>query len=120
MYTHILTVCRCAGTLGSVARKNIYLPDDLADEVRRHDLNLSALCQHAVREVLADRTPQKGAPRLDTASAAKIDYLKAQFEAIRKEFDEASQTLSENKARLILTNLQSIKEALEGDRFARL
>ena len=38
-----------------MARVNVYLPDDLADEVRAADINVSAVSQAALREVLAAR-----------------------------------------------------------------
>lgn len=38
-----------------MARVNIYLPDDLADEVRGSGLNVSAVAQEALRDALAAR-----------------------------------------------------------------
>jgi hypothetical protein len=38
-----------------MARVNVYLPDDLADEVKAADINVSAVSQAALREVLAAR-----------------------------------------------------------------
>ena len=38
-----------------MARVNVYLPDDLADEVRAADINVSAVSQAALREALAAR-----------------------------------------------------------------
>lgn len=38
-----------------MGRVNVYLPDDLADEVRRSGLNVSAVAQEALRAALAAR-----------------------------------------------------------------
>jgi len=38
-----------------MARVNVYLPDDLADEVRLAGLNVSATAQEALRSALAAR-----------------------------------------------------------------
>ncbi len=38
-----------------MARVNVYLPDELADEARAASLNVSGLAQDAVREALASR-----------------------------------------------------------------
>lgn len=38
-----------------MARVNIYLPDELAEEARRSDLNVSSLAQQAIRSELAAR-----------------------------------------------------------------
>lgn len=38
-----------------MARVNVYLPDDLAEEVRAADINVSAVSQAALREALAAR-----------------------------------------------------------------
>lgn len=35
-----------------MARVNVYLPDELADEARAADLNVSSLTQQAIREAL--------------------------------------------------------------------
>jgi post-segregation antitoxin (ccd killing protein) len=39
-----------------VARLNVYLPDELAAEVKKAGLNLSAVTQDAVRRTLAERS----------------------------------------------------------------
>ena len=39
-----------------VARLNVYLPDELAAEVKEAGLNLSAVTQDAVRRTLAERS----------------------------------------------------------------
>lgn len=41
-----------------MARVNVYIPDELADEARQADLNVSGLTQAAIREAL-------GAKRVD-------------------------------------------------------
>ena len=38
-----------------MARVNVYLPDDLADEVRHAQLNVSSIAQDALRAALDDR-----------------------------------------------------------------
>lgn len=38
-----------------MARVNVYLPDELAEEARAADLNVSGLTQEAIREALASR-----------------------------------------------------------------
>jgi hypothetical protein len=99
---------------------NIYLPDPLAAEVRRHNLNLSALAQQAARAALADLgvTHPKGVP-MDTVSEEKRNYLAERFDAVRDKF-AAHPNLSDGKARSILMSLQTIDDALESDRFAEL
>jgi len=39
-----------------MARINVYLPEDLAEEARAADLNVSALAQGAIRSALAARS----------------------------------------------------------------
>ncbi|MEI2621040.1 MAG: type II toxin-antitoxin system CcdA family antitoxin [Candidatus Nanopelagicales bacterium] len=39
-----------------MARLNVYLPDELAAEVKKAGLNLSAVTQDAVRRTLAERS----------------------------------------------------------------
>lgn len=36
--------------------RNVYLPDDLAQQVAKLDLNVSAICQEALRTAIEDRT----------------------------------------------------------------
>lgn len=52
-YTHVY-----AHTKLSMARVNVYLPDDLASEVRRAGLPVSPICQNALREELT-KMPSK-------------------------------------------------------------
>jgi post-segregation antitoxin (ccd killing protein) len=47
-----------------VARLNIYLPDELADEAKAAGLNLSAVTQSAVRQTLAARSTDAWLARL--------------------------------------------------------
>ncbi|RIS64210.1 hypothetical protein D2E70_25390 [Mycobacteroides abscessus] len=105
-----------------MARKNVYLPDEMAEEVENHSLNLSAITQEGVRTALADLgTPMKGKP-MDTVSEAKLQYLATQFDTARTKFDDAvqSQAIPEGKAKTILMHLQGIAQALEGASFDRL
>ena len=71
-----------------MARMNIYLPDELAERVRAADINVSAVAQEALSDVLAvravdewleavSRLKPSGIPRavLDEALAAAKDEI---------------------------------------------
>jgi hypothetical protein len=51
-----------------VPKINVYLPDDLADEVRKHQLPVSAICQQALRTELFMLTAKTAAPDFTTLS----------------------------------------------------
>ncbi|MBK5223875.1 MAG: type II toxin-antitoxin system CcdA family antitoxin [Acidimicrobiia bacterium] len=72
-----------------MARVNVYLPDELAEEVKAADLNVSSIAQAALRGALdADRTdawldglarmPRSGVTA--EAAAGAIEEAKAEFE----------------------------------------
>lgn len=62
-----------------MARVNVYLPDELAEEARGADLNVSALTQEAIRGALAarrtdawlDRVMERKGPDIDVATALR-------------------------------------------------
>ena len=54
-----------------VARLNVYLPDDLAAEVKKAGLNLSAVTQEAVRRSLAMRSTDAWLDTLITATPSE-------------------------------------------------
>ena len=63
-----------------MARVNVYLPDDLADEVRAADINVSAVSQAALREALAARQVDEWLDevgRLPSAGVAQAEVLAA-------------------------------------------
>lgn len=45
---------------------NVYLPDDLADEVRKHQLPVSAICQQALLEEISKMNARTAAPDFTT------------------------------------------------------
>jgi Post-segregation antitoxin CcdA len=49
-----------------VPKINVYLPDDLADEVRRHQLPVSAICQQALLEEVKRMEATTAAPDFTT------------------------------------------------------
>lgn len=57
-----------------MTRVNVYLPDDLADDVRRADLNVSAITQKALREQLAARSTDSWLRSLEDLEAAEVDH----------------------------------------------
>lgn len=67
-----------------MARVNIYLPDDLADEVRDAGLNVSAVAQEALRGALASRRVGiwlQGVARLPSTGITHEEALDALTEA---------------------------------------
>lgn len=67
-----------------MARVNIYLPNDLADEVRGAGLNVSAVAQEALRAALGSRrvgTWLQGVVRLPSTRVSHEDALAALSEA---------------------------------------
>lgn len=57
-----------------VTRLNIYLPDDLAAQAKRVDLNLSALTQEAVRRVLMQRSTDSWLSSLPVRSVDAVTH----------------------------------------------
>jgi post-segregation antitoxin (ccd killing protein) len=72
-----------------VARLNIYLPDELAVEVKRAGLNLSAVTQEAVRRILAMRSTDAWIDTLTPASPAEQVPHDRAMQAIDDARDEA-------------------------------
>jgi post-segregation antitoxin (ccd killing protein) len=73
-----------------MARVNVYLPDDLADEVKDAQLNVSSITQAALRAALDDLATDAwldGFARLDTTTVTH-DQLIAALDAAREEFGE--------------------------------
>jgi post-segregation antitoxin (ccd killing protein) len=75
-----------------MARINVYLPQDLADQVREEDLNVSALVQAALRQALAaqrtnawlDDVAKLPKTHIDDAVVAEaLRGAKDEFEGIR-------------------------------------
>ena len=64
-------------TLCGVTRVNVYLPDDLATEAKKAGLNLSAVAQEAVRQVLAARSTDAWLATLTTTMSAHVPHDRA-------------------------------------------
>ena len=60
-----------------LTRVNVYLPDDLATEAERAGLNLSAVTQEAVRQVLAARSTDVWLATLTTSPSAQVFHDRA-------------------------------------------
>jgi post-segregation antitoxin (ccd killing protein) len=65
-----------------MASVNVYLPDDLADEVKRADLNVSRIAQEAIREELATAGATRWLRRVARLSPTKAGHVRA-LEAVR-------------------------------------
>ena len=74
-------------TLCEVTRVNVYLPDDLAREAKKAGLNLSAVTQEAVRQVLAARSTDAWLATLTTSPSAQVPHDRA-LEALDVARDE--------------------------------
>ena len=55
-----------------MARINVYVPDDLADEARSADLNVSAITQDALRAALSARSTTAWLESLDTVAVVDV------------------------------------------------
>lgn len=66
-----------------MARVNVYLPDDLHDEVKSAGVEISAACQAALRAAVANRHRSKR-EQLDLLDAAKRLSLTARYGPLRK------------------------------------
>ena len=68
-------------------RVNIYLPDELALDARRADLNVSALAQGAIRQALAARATNEWLSRLSTPDQPSVSHeeVLAALDAARDE-----------------------------------
>lgn len=57
-----------------MARVNVYLPDDLAVEVKRSDLNVSRITQAAIRAELAAAAASRWFDRVEALSPTGADH----------------------------------------------
>lgn len=71
-----------------MARVNVYLPDDLADEARAAGLNVSGLTQGALREALAGKHTDRWLKRLERLPAVDVAH-----EAVLAALDQAREEL---------------------------
>lgn len=77
-------------TLCGVARLNVYLPDELADEARRAGLNISAVTQEAIRRTLAASSTDAWLATLTRpALTVRVRHERA-LEALDTERDEGA------------------------------
>lgn len=72
-----------------MARVNVYLPDDLADEAKQAGLNLSSITQEAVRNSLARRSTDAWLSSLATATGATRISHQRVLDALDEARDEA-------------------------------
>lgn len=70
-----------------MARLNVYLPDELAEQAKEAGLNLSAVTQDAVRQTLAARTTDSWLSTLQATPAEPVTHDKAldALDAVREE-----------------------------------
>jgi hypothetical protein len=71
-----------------MSRINVYLPDDLADAVKRADLNVSAVVQQALRKELARSNMQHWLETLD-----QLDWVEVGPAQVRQALDDARDEL---------------------------
>ncbi|MBV8267827.1 MAG: hypothetical protein JO252_15990 [Planctomycetaceae bacterium] len=104
----------------------MYLPDELAEQVRAHQLPVSALTQQAVREALTKIGDKpKGtrmASKLEVAPDEQIKYVREYFDNVRKEFDEKASrgVLRGIDVDDVFAALQRVSKTLEASGFAHL
>lgn len=60
-----------------MASVNVYLPDDLADEVKRAELNVSRITQEAVRAELAAAGATRWLHRVASLPSTQADHDRA-------------------------------------------
>lgn len=65
-----------------MTRVNVYLPDDLADEVKRAELNVSRITQEAVRAELAAAGATRWLNRVASLSPTEAGH-QAALEAVK-------------------------------------
>lgn len=65
-----------------MARVNVYLPDDLADEVRRAELNVSRIAQEAIRAELLAADSNRWLERVSALAPTAADHELA-LEAVK-------------------------------------
>ncbi len=73
-----------------MARINVYLPDELAEEARAANLNVSSVTQEAIRRELSARLTDGWLDRVAAIPAARIshDDVIAALDAAREEFGD--------------------------------
>jgi post-segregation antitoxin (ccd killing protein) len=73
-----------------MARINVYLPDELAEEARAANLNVSSVTQEAIRRELSARQTDGWLDRVAAIPAARIshDDVIAALDAAREEFGD--------------------------------
>ncbi|SDT58241.1 type II toxin-antitoxin system CcdA family antitoxin [Jiangella sp. DSM 45060] len=71
-----------------MARLNVYVPDDLAEEAKASDLNVSQLTQQALRHELARRRAETWLDRVRRRRYAGVthDHAMEALDAAREEF----------------------------------
>lgn len=57
-----------------MARINVYLPDDLADRVKRADINVSSVTQEALRRALGQRDTEDWLDQLSSLPATGVAH----------------------------------------------
>jgi post-segregation antitoxin (ccd killing protein) len=70
-----------------IARVNVYLPDELADQARREGLNVSALAQDAIEQSLLQSSTSSwlaSLAQMSSHTATHADVIEA-LDAVRKE-----------------------------------
>ena len=72
-----------------MTRVNVYLPDDLAAEVREADINVSAVTQSALRQELARRATNAWIARVRALPRANVSHEQviAALDAAREDYD---------------------------------
>lgn len=72
-----------------MARVNVYLPDELAAEVKQADLNVSQITQAAVRAELAATAAARWLDRVESLAATGVDHDRviAAIRAARSELE---------------------------------
>jgi post-segregation antitoxin (ccd killing protein) len=74
-----------------MARVNVYLPDELANEARDAGLNISGVAQDALRRALASRETESWLDRLDAGPSVAIDHA-----SVLRAIDEARDELGDS------------------------
>ena len=71
-----------------MARVNVYLPDELAEQARAADLNVSGLAQNAIRRALDARAVNDWLDDLASLEPVDVDYdlVKQAVTAAKDEF----------------------------------
>jgi post-segregation antitoxin (ccd killing protein) len=94
-YAYLLTAHSSEGGAPScvyyvcMARVNIYLPDELAEQVREADINVSAVARSALENELAARATNAWIARIRALPRANVSHEQviAALDAAREEYD---------------------------------